>query len=136
MPDENRKTLSKLRLEQARECLESAQLEMASGYYRGAANRNYYCCFHTMRAVLAIDGFDSKRHQGIIAAFRQKYIKTGIFPANFSNTIKDAFENRGKSDYDDFFIISKEATAEQIENTKNFLEAVEEFITTLQSTAK
>ena len=131
MLDENRMSLIKFRLEQAHECLESSQLEISSGLYRGAANRSYYCVFHAMRAVLAIDGFDSKKHQGIIAAFRQRYIKTGIFPTIFSDIIKDAFENRGKSDYDDFFIISKEDATEQIENAKAFLAAVEDYVKTL-----
>jgi uncharacterized protein (UPF0332 family) len=36
-----------------------------------------------MRAVQALDGFDSKKHSGVISAFRKDYIKTGIFPEFF-----------------------------------------------------
>lgn len=130
--DDTTKTgLAKYRLEQARECLDTAVREVEGGSYKCAANRSYYCIFHAMRAVLAIDGFDSKKHSGIIAVFRQRYIKTGIFPAEFSRMIDAAFETRGDSDYEDFFVIAKEEVAEQIENAKTFLSAVDAYVKAL-----
>jgi len=56
------------------------------------------------------------------------YIKQEAFPVEFSDIIKEAFNARGKSDYDDFFIISKDEVAEQIENARIFLAAVEEYL--------
>ena len=82
-----------------------------------------------MRAVLAFDRFESKKHSGVISAFRKDYIKTGIFPVELSDIIEDAFEIRNDSDYDDFYVISKNDVATQIENAKTFLTAVEEYIT-------
>jgi len=38
---------------------------------------------------------------------------------------------RGKSDYSDFFVISKEETCDQIEDARTFLSAVEAYIETL-----
>ena len=61
-----------------------------------------------MRAVLALDKLDSKKHSGIIAAFRQKYIKTGIFPEKYSDIIRDAYNMRNSSDYEDFFVVTKD----------------------------
>jgi len=102
------------------------------GSYKNAANRAYYCIFHAMRAVLAIDGFDSKKHSGVIAAFRQRYVKTGMFSAELSEMITGAFEMRGNSDYADFFVIGKREVAEQIDNARTFLDAVEAHIKTLE----
>jgi len=84
-----------------------------------------------MRSVLAQDGYDSKKHSGIISAFRQKYIKSGIFPPELSDIIRDAFNIRGKSDYEDFFTLSKEDVAQQIENAETFLVVVQEYIKAL-----
>jgi len=120
-------------MKQAHECLSASERDINANAYRSAASRSYYAIFHAMRAVLAIDCFDSKKHSGIITAFRQRYIKEGIFPVEFSDIIKIAFENRGKGDYDDFFVISEEEVIEQIENVKTFLTAVENYIKTLQS---
>ena len=59
-----------------------------------------------------------------LAAFR----KPGVFPTEFSEIIKNAFEVRTDSDYQEFYIVSKEKVTAQIENAKTFLEAVEKYI--------
>jgi len=128
MPDKNKKALAAYRLKTASECLVTAGNNMAASDYKAAANRSYYCIFSAIRAVLALDGFDSKKHSGIISEFRRGYIKTGAFPIEFSDMIKEAFNARGKSDYDDFFVISKTEVMEQIENARVFLAAVEEYL--------
>ena len=128
MPDISRLTLAKYRLEKARECYADAGSMFALGSLNTAANRIYYCVFHAMRAVLALDGFDSKKHSGIISAFRQQYIKTGAFDVTFSDTIEFGLKLRGKSDYDDFYIIAKSDVSEQIDKSALFLTAVEEFM--------
>ena len=131
MLNENRESLMTLRMEQAKKCLDSAILLVEADAYKDAANRSYYAIFHAMRSVLALDCFDSKRHSGILSEFSRRYIKTEIFPKDFSGLIYNAFEVRNDSDYDDFYVISKEDTAAQIENAKTFLAAVEEYINAL-----
>ena len=81
-----------------------------------------------MRAVLALDLFDTNKHSGIISAFRQKYIKTKIFEASFSDIIGNAFRIRNRSDYEDFYIVSKHEAAEQLENAGKFLHAAETYL--------
>jgi uncharacterized protein (UPF0332 family) len=49
------------------------------------------------------------------------------------NENRQAYDNRGKSDYDDFYVISKAETADQIENAKIFLATVDTYIKTLQT---
>jgi uncharacterized protein (UPF0332 family) len=129
--DREKSALIAFRLEQARENLNSSERELNAEAFRISAVRSYYCIFHAMRAVLAIEGFDSKKHSGIIAAFRQRYIKTGIFPPEFSDMIRDAFDARGNSDYADFFIIAKGDVIRQIENARIFLAAAETYLKTL-----
>ena len=121
------KELAKYRLEQAKECLTLAEATLDQSS-KNAANRSYYCIFHAMRAVLALDKFDSKKHSGVISYFQQHYIKTKIFDANFSTIIKKAFQIRSDSDYEDFYIAQKSDVIEQIENAKIFLNAVEAYI--------
>jgi len=121
------------RLEQAQACLDAAIVLTENGAYKDATNRSYYCVFHAMRAVLALDSYDSKKHSGIISVFRQKYIKTGVFPVELSDTIEAAFQARGSSDYEDFFVISKEDVQQQIENAKVFLTTIKKYIETIQN---
>jgi uncharacterized protein (UPF0332 family) len=124
----NIQDLAYFRLDQARECLQSSEALLGMGHYKDAANRSYYSIFHSMRAVLALDGFDSKKHSGIISEFRVRYIKTGQFSVNFSDTIKDAFDIRTDSDYQDFYAISKEDVQQQVDNARVFLDAVKAYI--------
>jgi len=127
-PKHSPSDLAAFRLEQARECLRDAEALIANGSFKGAANRSYYCIFQAMRAVLALESFDSKKHSGVISAFRQRYIKTGIFSVKHTKTIGKAFEVRNDSDYKDMYLVSKKDVAEQIENAKTFLAAVEEYV--------
>lgn len=130
MQIEEKKALSSVRLEHAEECLAAAKSLLDSGNYKSAANRSYYAVFHGMRAVLAYDEIDMKKHSGIIAEFRRLYIKTGTFSNELSKIISVLFNVRTESDYDDFFIISKEDVAEQVRNAQFFLDRIKEYLMT------
>ena len=112
------KDYAKYRLNNLKEDLEAAHLLFSQGSYRIANNRAYYSIFHALRAVLVLDNFDSSKHSGVIAKFRRRYIKEGVFPIEMSKMIGAAFTIRNASDYDDMFIASKEETAEQIANAE------------------
>ncbi len=128
MLDENKKDLCKYRIEKAHECLKSAELLKNSGDYTSSANRSYYSIFHAMRAVMALDGEDRKKHSGVVSYFQENYIKSGIFDKEFSYIIKNAFQVRQESDYEDFCIISKEEVAEQIENAQKLLDSIKQYV--------
>ena len=127
---EQLRALSNIRLEHADECISAAKSLLESENYKSAANRAYYTVFHAMRAVLAFDKIDMKHHSGIIAEFRRLYIKTGIFDAELSKIISVLSDSRNDSDYDDFFIVSKEEVTEQIRDAELFLEKIKEYVST------
>ena len=122
--------LAKTRLAQAKQCLRAAKIMIDSDLYRDSANRSYYAILHSMRAVLALESFDSKKHSGVIAAFRQRFIKTGKLESSLSKTIRNAFEVRNLSDYNDFYIVPKALVTEQLENATEFLKVIEKYIET------
>lgn len=128
MLSEEKISLSKTRLDIAKERIYFADEILEIGDYKTVANRSYYAVFSAMRAVLALDGFDSKKRSGIIAEFRKNYIKTEILPKELSQTIDSLVEIRQGSDYDDFYIVSKEDVCEQLENAKVFVAIVETYL--------
>lgn len=130
MLSEEKIDLSKIRLDNAKERIAFADEILAIGDYKTVANRSYYAVFSAMRAVLALDGIDSKKHSGIIAEFRKNYLKTEILPKTLSPMIDALVEIRQGSDYDDFYIVSKEEVCEQLENAKVFVNEVEKFLKT------
>lgn len=93
-----------------------------------AANRSYYAMFHCIRALLVADGVDYKKHSMVIGHFRREYVKTGIFDTKFSEYIDSAFDIRTRSDYDDFYLISKSKVEQQIKNAKEFYDKVKHYL--------
>ena len=125
MPSDMQIDLSKTRLQIAKERLAFAEEILKLGDYKTVANRSYYAVFAAMRAVLALQGFDSKKHSGIIAEFRREYIKSGLLPKELSPIIEALVEIRQGSDYDDFYLISKEEVEEQLHNAQQVVRIVE-----------
>jgi uncharacterized protein (UPF0332 family) len=126
--DKNMLQYSKYRLEKAKENLASAVTNLENQQASTAVNRAYYCIFHSIRAILALDGFDSKKHSGVIAYFREKYIKTAVFDKTYSVIIGNAFDMRNNSDYIDFFQTSMDDAKGLVENARLFLNAVEAYL--------
>ncbi len=63
------KELSLYRLSKAEAYLKDAQTTLKMGLYDTAANRSYYAVFHAMRALLALEGKDFKKHSRLISYF-------------------------------------------------------------------
>ena len=120
--------LSKYRFESSKEDLFDAKLLYENGRYKNALNRGYYAIFHAIRAVNALDGFDSSKHSGVIAHFNQEYVKTGIFSKEISKIIKEASENREKADYLDFYVASKEEAQKQLVRAEKAIELVQQYL--------
>lgn len=77
---------------------------------------------------MALDGFDSKKHSGVIAKFNESYIKNKIFTIDHGKIVKNASIIRNNSDYDDFFIATKEQAETQIKEAKKFILDVEKYL--------
>ena len=120
--------LSKYRYETSLEDIIDAKIMYENGRYKNTLNRAYYSIFHGIRAVCALDGFDSRKHSGLIAFFNQNYVKNGIFPKELSKIIKFASESREKADYLDFFVASKDEAEKQIERAEAFSQAIKDYL--------
>lgn len=129
--DAKHKDYAKYRIERSKDDLEAAHLLFNAGNYRIANNRAYYSIFHAMRAVLVFDDYDSSKHSGIIAEFRRKYIKEGVFPVEISKMIGEAFIIRNASDYDDMFLASKADTETQIANAEYIYKLLYDYISNI-----
>jgi len=127
LPDELLE-LSKMRLENAKKLLVSSQTLIDAQDYKSSANRSYYAVFNAMRACLALLSIDYKRHSGVMSDFRLHYIKTKKFKTELSDIITALFEVRNQSDYNDFYVISKDEIEKQLANAIRFVEEIELFL--------
>lgn len=106
MPDITKIDLSRYRMRKAQEMLASAKRDIEAEDYASANNRAYYAIFHAMRAVLALDGEDYKKHSAVISRFTLNYLKPEVFSRDFGKLISNASLIRNRSDYEDFYICS------------------------------
>ena len=71
----------------AKEDLDTAYLLLNAEQYRGANNRAYYSIYHTIDAILSVEGIAFKRHKDTLAYFNKQYIATEIFPREMGRRI-------------------------------------------------
>ena len=64
----------------------------------------------------------------VIGYFRKQYIKSGVFGTEYSDYLGDAFNIRGKSDYEDYYVISKKDVEQKIRNAERFYEVASEYL--------
>jgi uncharacterized protein (UPF0332 family) len=123
-----RNDLALHRLETAKEDLKSAKILFEAEQYKAANNRAYYSIYHAVNAVHAMNGKAYKRHKDAIGNFNKDFVKTEIFPRDIGRKIGEAEEIRHASDYDDFYIASKEESYMQISTAEEFIGMVERYI--------
>lgn len=91
---------------------------------------SYYAAFYAIKAVLALEETDFKRHKDVVAYFNHKYVAGDIFPRNIGKALGRLKRKREASDYDDFYVASYEETIEQLNYAKDIIEEVKKYVLT------
>ena len=102
--------MSNYRYQTALETLETAKLCYDNKHYKDSINRSYYAAFYAIKAVLALAEIDFKRHKDAVAYFNKNYVRAEIFPREIGRQLSKLEIIRHKSDYDEFYIKTKEGT--------------------------
>ena len=121
------------RLDRAKQEQATAELLYKENKLLAANNRAYYSIFYAIRAVLAMDKVDFKRHKDVLAYFNKNFVKTEIFPRQIGRKIVLASKVREDSDYDEEYEPSAETTFLQIQTAKELIELVEKYLNHLQN---
>ncbi len=122
-----RKDLVLYRIQTAKSDLNAARILLEAEEYKGANNRAYYAVFHVINAVHALKGNGYKCHKDAIGSFNKNYVKTEIFPREMGRKISEIEEIRHASDYDDFYLASREETERQITVADELIQLVETY---------
>ena len=126
--DNRQVDLSKYRIQEAKDTLQVADNCLRDGFYKDAINRSYYSAFYSIKAVLALGIVDFKRHKDVVAYFNKEYVATGIFAREVGRRLAALKQLREKSDYDDFYIASKDEAEQQIYVAKEIVTLTKKFI--------
>lgn len=120
--------LSVYRLTLAQETLANAKMCLENHFYRDCINRSYYTSFYAIKAILAIDNIDFKRHKDVVAYFNKTYVASDVFPRELGKRLGRIKMMREESDYSDFFIASEEDAIKQYETAEYIVESVIEYL--------
>ena len=126
--DNKKWDLSQYRLNTAEETLVVAQECLGNNHYKDAINRSYYAAFYAARAVLAIEGVDFKRHKDVVAHFNKEYVATGKVSRDLGRLLARLQQKREQSDYDDFFIASREEAEKQLKNAISIVAGIKQYL--------
>lgn len=126
--DNRQEELSRYRVQEAKDSLKVAEHCLKEGLYKDSINRSYYTAFYAIKAVLALGTIDFKRHKDVVAYFNKEYVATGIFSRELGRKLGMLKQLREKSDYDDFYIASKEQAQEQFDTAKYTIENIEQYL--------
>jgi uncharacterized protein (UPF0332 family) len=115
-------------LDNARQALESAASSIENNFYATAINRAYYAIFYAASGLLLIKDISRSKHSGVIAAFRQYFVKPKLIELEFSDIYGDVMEARVDSDYDMAFDADPTTAAERLSDARRFVERVIQYL--------
>ncbi len=111
-------------VEKAKKYLRSAEILHKEGDYESSVSRTYYAMFYCAQAMLLTKNLSFSSHKGVISAFGEHFVKTGVFPKEMGRELNRAFEKRQLGDYEYTFVISKKEAEELLESGKKFVNEI------------
>jgi uncharacterized protein (UPF0332 family) len=104
-----------LYMSHADKMLQVAEHNLAEGFYSTAVNRAYY-------------GLSRGKHSGVVAAFRQHFVKPGLIEAEFGRMYGQLMDDRRGADYDLETIVEPEQAAADVEHAHRFIARVRQYL--------
>lgn len=109
----------------ARQAVETGRLAMDHEDYIAAVNRAYYAIFYAANALLATKGLERSKHSGVISAFRQHFVKTGVIEPEFSDFYGEAMGERHAGDYE-LEPLDYATASRNLEHAEKFVDRIEQ----------
>lgn len=118
----------KLYMEHAHRMLIVAGHNRESEFYASAVNRAYYAIFYAANAMLSTQGLARSKHSGIISAFRQQFVKTGLIETEFSDIYGRVMDHRHISDYELDLAIDDDQAEIDLQDAIRFVDRMENWL--------
>jgi uncharacterized protein (UPF0332 family) len=126
--EEHTRAYAQLRLERAREELETARDNIAHGHFRAAVSRAYYAVFYMASAALFSRSVQRAKHSGVESAFSQYLVKPGDIEPEFGRLYQRARRQREEADYADEASIDEATARQTLADAERFVDRLERFL--------
>ena len=127
--EQNKQILIDNAILKSENAISSAISNFENKYYSTCQNRLYYAIFYIVSALAYKNDFITSKHAQLMGWFNKEYIyKNKIFDEKLFQIYKEAFADRQKSDYDFMYEPQFDDIKEAIEDTKEFVKIVKNYI--------
>jgi uncharacterized protein (UPF0332 family) len=126
--ENDRNSLIKYRVEQAKDTIELAKFLIDSNRFIVAVNRIYYGLYYSVTALAIKNQFATSKHAQLIGWFNKEYIASEILDKRYGKILRNAYQNRTKGDYDAFVSFDKEEVIEMYNEMIDFIKTIEKLI--------
>ena len=106
----------------AEDSLNAARLMQENGYHDFATSRAYYAMFYLAEALLLEYGLAFSKHSAVIAAFGERFSKTGLVPKELHRYLTEGQDSRNVADYHVGSTLTRDEAALQIARAEEFVE--------------
>lgn len=125
---EERETLTRYRIERARETLAEADLMAQADHWNACVNRLYYACFYAVTALLLKHSLSASRHSGVRSLLNRHFVRTGAITTELGLLYGDLFEGRQQGDYHDLVRFEEQQVRPWIPQAQRFVARIEELL--------
>jgi len=127
--EEDRETLIKYRIEQAREEIGEVEFLLKNNKLKLAVTRIYYGMFYVLLALALKHKFNTSKHKELIGWFNKNFIKEKKVEQKYGAIVRDAYEKRSDSDYAVLPKFQKADVEKMLADMKDFISVLEKYIT-------
>lgn len=110
----------------AKQSLDAAKLLLQQNFSGFAASRAYYTMFYVTEAFLEGEGLSFSRHSAVIAAFGERFARTGRVPVEMHRQLIQAEQIRLQGDYQAVDSVSPEVAQLLIHQAERFIALAEQ----------
>jgi len=115
-------------LDRAREELWAVEVNTREELYAVAISRCYYAMFYAVSGLLASIGITRSKHSGVIAAFREHFIKTGFIEVEYGDILGVGFDARQESDYELVPLIDHELALKRLQDAHRLVDQIDDYL--------
>jgi uncharacterized protein (UPF0332 family) len=115
-------------LDRAQQDLQAAERILADGFYHVTVARAYYAMFYATQAILISQGIRRHRHAGVLSAFNEHFVKTGLIETEYAKKLSTAFNTRLGSDYDVMYSVEPSLAESVLQDAQQFVDRVEAYL--------
>jgi len=113
---------------------EAARILLGADAWDDAASRAYYAAFHAVSAVHLSRDNTYSSHAQLIGRFNKDFVKTGLFPQEYTRILARLFEDRQAGDYDVVGTMTEAEARQDVEDAEKIVAAIADYLESAEPT--